>query len=111
MDKKRCVEKAEIFKVLSDSNRLQIIDMLSCGEMCVCKILEKFNITPVSYTHLDVYKRQMYMHPYRPSFDILSMNPSFPLVVQPIHTSYSIPLAPVSYTHLIREEDCYQQIT
>ena len=32
MEKQKYVEKAEIFKVLSDSNRLQIIDMLSCGE-------------------------------------------------------------------------------
>ncbi len=51
MEKQRCVEKAEIFKVLSDSNRLQIIDMLSCGEMCVCKILEKFNITQPTLSH------------------------------------------------------------
>ena len=44
MEKQKYIEKAEMFKVLSDSNRLQIIDMLSCGEMCACKILEKFNI-------------------------------------------------------------------
>lgn len=51
MEKQKYVEKAEIFKVLSDSNRLQIIDMLSCGEMCVCKILEKFNITQPTLSH------------------------------------------------------------
>lgn len=55
MEKQKYTEKAEIFKVLSDSNRLQIIDMLSCGEMCVCKILEKFNITqPTLSYHLKV---------------------------------------------------------
>lgn len=51
MQKQQYVEKAEIFKVLSDSNRLQIIDMLSCGEMCVCKILEKFDITQPTLSH------------------------------------------------------------
>lgn len=51
MEKQKYTEKAEIFKVLSDSNRLQIIDMLSCGEMCVCKILEKFNITQPTLSH------------------------------------------------------------
>lgn len=51
MEKQQYAEKAEIFKVLSDSNRLQIIDMLSCGEMCVCKILEKFDITQPTLSH------------------------------------------------------------
>lgn len=51
MEKQQYSEKAEIFKVLSDSNRLQIIDMLSCGEMCVCKILEKFDITQPTLSH------------------------------------------------------------
>lgn len=51
MEKQEYIEKAELFKVLSDSNRLQIIDMLSCGEMCACKILEKFNITQPTLSH------------------------------------------------------------
>ena len=51
MEKQQYAEKAEIFKVLSDSNILQIIDMLSCGEMCVCKILEKFDITQPTLSH------------------------------------------------------------
>lgn len=51
MEKQKYIEKAEIFKVLSDSNRLQIIDMLSCGEMCVCKMLEKFDITQPTLSH------------------------------------------------------------
>lgn len=44
-------EEAELFKILSDSNRLKIIDMLSCGEMCACKILEKFDITQPTLSH------------------------------------------------------------
>jgi ArsR family transcriptional regulator len=38
-------EYAPVFKALADSSRLQIIDMLSCGEMCACKLLAKLNIT------------------------------------------------------------------
>lgn len=41
----------EFFKALSDINRLMIIDMLSCGEMCACEILEKFNITQPTLSH------------------------------------------------------------
>lgn len=51
MKKQNYNEKAEIFKALSDANRLQILDMLSCGEMCACKILEKFNITQPTLSH------------------------------------------------------------
>jgi len=36
---------AELFKALSDPNRLMIVDMLSCGELCACRILECFRIT------------------------------------------------------------------
>lgn len=32
-------------KAMSDETRLKIIDMLSCGEMCACDILEEFSIT------------------------------------------------------------------
>jgi len=38
-------ENALLFKALSDPNRLMIVDMLSCGELCACIILEKFRIT------------------------------------------------------------------
>ena len=33
------------FKALSDETRLKIMDMLSCGEMCACDILEEFRIS------------------------------------------------------------------
>jgi ArsR family transcriptional regulator len=32
-------------KAMSDETRLRIIDMLSCGEMCACEILEEFSIS------------------------------------------------------------------
>jgi len=38
-------EYVPIFKALSDGTRLKIIDMLSCGEMCACAILEKLSIS------------------------------------------------------------------
>jgi ArsR family transcriptional regulator len=42
---------AAFFKALSDPNRLMIVDMLSCGELCACVILEKFNITQPTLSH------------------------------------------------------------
>ncbi|MCL2492468.1 MAG: metalloregulator ArsR/SmtB family transcription factor [Clostridiales bacterium] len=44
-------EYAQFFKVLSDPNRLMIVDMLSCGELCACVILEKFRITQPTLSH------------------------------------------------------------
>lgn len=42
---------AGLFKALADTNRLMIVDMLSCGELCACNILEKFNITQPTLSH------------------------------------------------------------
>ena len=42
---------ARWFKALSDPKRLMIVDMLSCGELCACVILEKFNITQPTLSH------------------------------------------------------------
>lgn len=39
------IDVSKKLKVLSDPKRLQIVDMLSCGELCACQILEKFDIT------------------------------------------------------------------
>jgi len=44
-------ECALLFKALSDPNRLMIVDMLSCGELCACVILEKFHITQPTLSH------------------------------------------------------------
>lgn len=51
MDKKLYVQNINYFKALSDENRLLIIDMLSCGELCACEILEKFKITQPTLSH------------------------------------------------------------
>lgn len=45
------IENVGLFKALADPNRLMIVDMLSCGELCACKILEKFNITQPTLSH------------------------------------------------------------
>lgn len=42
---------AAICKALGDSNRLQIIQMLSDGEKCGCKLLETFEITQPTLSH------------------------------------------------------------
>jgi len=44
-----------LFKAMSDETRLKITDMLSCGEMCACDILEEFNITqPTLSYHMKI---------------------------------------------------------
>ncbi|GAA0717044.1 metalloregulator ArsR/SmtB family transcription factor [Clostridium malenominatum] len=44
-------DNAKIIKALSDSNRLKIIDILSCGEKCACDILEHFDFTQPTLSH------------------------------------------------------------
>ena len=38
-------------KALGDNNRLQIVQMLSDGEKCGCKLLEAFDITQPTLSH------------------------------------------------------------
>jgi len=40
-----------IFKALSDTNRLKIVQMLADGEKCACKLLEAFQITQPTLSH------------------------------------------------------------
>jgi ArsR family transcriptional regulator len=42
---------AGIYKALSDTHRLMIVDMLTGGELCACRILEKFEITQPTLSH------------------------------------------------------------
>ena len=44
-------ENTKIFKALSDPKRAMIVDMLSCGELCACKILEKFEMSQSTLSH------------------------------------------------------------
>ena len=45
------VDAAKILKAISDPKRLRIVDMLSCGELCGCRILEEFHITQPTLSH------------------------------------------------------------
>jgi len=49
--KKKYNKNAAISKALTDTSRLMIIAMLSCGELCACKILDKFNFTQPTLSH------------------------------------------------------------
>ena len=45
------IDIAVICKALGDSNRLQIVQMLTNGEKCGCKLLEAFEITQPTLSH------------------------------------------------------------
>lgn len=44
-------DTGKLFKVLSDPVRLQIVDLISCREMCACEILEYLLITQSTLSH------------------------------------------------------------
>ena len=44
-------ETSKMLKAVSDPKRLRIVDMLSCGELCACVILESFHITQPTLSH------------------------------------------------------------
>lgn len=44
-------ENTKVFKALGDSKRAMIVDMLSCGELCACNILEKFEMSQSTLSH------------------------------------------------------------
>ncbi len=49
------IEIAQIFKALADENRLKIVQLLSCGSLCACKILESFEFSqPALSQHMKV---------------------------------------------------------
>ena len=45
------MDVASICKALGDTNRLEIVQMLSDGEKCGCKILERFDISQPTLSH------------------------------------------------------------
>ena len=45
------LEHTKVFKALGDPKRAMIVDMLSCGELCACKILEKFKMSQSTLSH------------------------------------------------------------
>lgn len=48
-------EYAKVMKALSDSKRVKILDLLSCGTLCACDVLEHFDFTqPTLSYHIKV---------------------------------------------------------
>lgn len=44
-------EYSKVLKAIADSNRLKILDILSCGERCACDIQQYFNFTQPTLSH------------------------------------------------------------
>lgn len=44
-------ELSTILKVLSDPSRLEMLDLLSCGELCACDLLECFQFSQPTISH------------------------------------------------------------
>ncbi|MBS4055374.1 MAG: winged helix-turn-helix transcriptional regulator [Thermaerobacter sp.] len=45
------LQHTKAFKALGDPKRAMIMDMLSCGELCACMILERFKISQSTLSH------------------------------------------------------------
>ena len=41
---------------MADSSRLEILDLLSCGELCACDLLQHFLSQPTLSHHMKVLK-------------------------------------------------------
>ena len=48
MDQKKM---ATIFKALGDENRIRILELLTGGEKCACRLLEELNISQPTLSH------------------------------------------------------------
>ncbi|MDU5337190.1 metalloregulator ArsR/SmtB family transcription factor [Enterococcus sp.] len=44
-------EMSKTLKALADPKRLKIIDLLSCGSLCACDILDRFEFTQPTLSH------------------------------------------------------------
>ncbi|WP_323707106.1 metalloregulator ArsR/SmtB family transcription factor [Mammaliicoccus vitulinus] len=44
-------ELSSIFKIFFDPIRLEILDLLSCGELCACELLEHFQFSQPTLSH------------------------------------------------------------
>ena len=44
-------EYSKVMKAIADTNRLKILDILSCGELCACELLEHFDFTQPTLSH------------------------------------------------------------
>ena len=44
-------EISQYLKVMADSSRLEILDLLSCGELCACELLQHFSFSQPTLSH------------------------------------------------------------
>ena len=44
-------EISQYLKVMADSSRLEILDLLSCGELCACDLLQHFSFSQPTLSH------------------------------------------------------------
>jgi ArsR family transcriptional regulator len=44
-------ELSDVLKTMADPSRLEIIDLLSCGELCACDLLEHFSFSQPTLSH------------------------------------------------------------
>lgn len=42
---------AQVLKAMADPKRVKIIDLLSCGTLCACDVLEHFDVTQPTLSH------------------------------------------------------------
>lgn len=45
------MEQAKLMRALGEPVRLAIMDMISCGEMCACNLLDKLTISQSTLSH------------------------------------------------------------
>ena len=45
------INPSDVFKALSDQNRLRIVELLRDGELCACRLLEEMNFTQPTLSH------------------------------------------------------------
>lgn len=77
---------SEIFKAFCDENRVKILQMLSSGEKCACRLLEELNVTQPTLSHhmkilcdsgiVKSYKDGKWMH-YSISFEGVELAKSY----------------------------------
>lgn len=48
---KKYEAKAKLFRIMGEPMRLAILDMISCGELCACDILEGLTISQSTLSH------------------------------------------------------------
>lgn len=74
-------ETSQYLKVIADSNRLEILDLLSCGEQCACDLLEHFYFSQPTLSHhmkvlkdnnLVTYRKEGNKNLYKLNHDVLA---------------------------------------